>query len=106
VQWEEPFGLVMVEAMACGTPVVALRRGSVPEIVADGESGSVVDDEAGLVRAIDFVDLLDRRRCRARAELFDTTRINEDYEASHRAVIEGRELSIPARPDDPMLVLA
>ncbi len=105
VQWDEPFGLVMVEAMACGTPVVALRRGSVPEIVADGESGFVVDDEEGLVRAIDAVALLDRRRCRARAELFDNARMVEGYEASYRAVVEGRELSARARPDDPALVL-
>ena len=106
VQWDEPFGLVMVEAMACGTPVVALRRGSVPEIVSDGESGFVVDDEEGLVRAIGAVELLDRRRCRARAELFDNARMLEGYEAAYRSVLEGRELSARARPEDSVLVLA
>ncbi len=106
VKWDEPFGLVMVEAMACGTPVIALRRGSVPEIVTDGESGFVVDDEDGLVRAIDAVELLDRRRCRARAELFDSARMVEGYEASYRALVEGRELSARAQSDDPVLVSA
>jgi glycosyltransferase involved in cell wall biosynthesis len=106
VQWDEPFGLVMVEAMACGTPVVALRRGSVPEIVSDGESGFVVDDEEGLVRAIGAVELLDRRRCRARAELFDNARMVEGYEAAYRSVLEGRELSARARPEDSVLVFA
>ncbi len=106
VQWDEPFGLVMVEAMACGTPVVALRRGSVPEIVSDGESGFVVDDEEGLVRAIGAVELLDRGRCRARAELFDNARMLEGYEAAYRSVLEGRELSARARPEDSVLVLA
>ncbi len=106
VQWDEPFGLVMVEAMPCGTPVVALRRGSVPEIVSDGESGFVVDDEEGLVRAIGAVELLDRRRCRARAELFDNARMVEGYEAAYRSVLEGRELSARARPEDSVLVFA
>jgi glycosyltransferase involved in cell wall biosynthesis len=106
VCWDEPFGLVMVEAMACGTPVVALRRGSVPEIVTHGETGFVVDEPAQLVEAARAVGTLDRGRCRARAELFDTSRMVEGYEASYRAVVEGRELCVAARPDDPMLVSA
>jgi glycosyltransferase involved in cell wall biosynthesis len=52
IRWEEPFGLVMVEAMACGTPVIALRQGSVPEVVADGVTGIICDDPAELPRAI------------------------------------------------------
>ncbi len=106
VCWEEPFGLVMVEAMACGTPVVALRRGSVPEIVTDGETGFVVDSLDGLVRAVAAVESLERRRCRSRAELFDNARMVAGYEACYRALVEGRELSRRARPDDPALVSA
>jgi glycosyltransferase involved in cell wall biosynthesis len=64
IDWPEPFGLVMIEAMACGTPVIAFRRGSVPEVVEDGINGFVVDDEAGAVEAIKRIRELDRHRVR------------------------------------------
>lgn len=67
IRWPEPFGLVMAEALACGTPVVALRRGSVPEVIEQGVTGFVADDEDGLVRAIERLSELDRARCRAAA---------------------------------------
>ncbi len=105
VCWEEPFGLVMVEAMACGTPVVALRRGSVPEVVVHGETGVVVDDPRDLARAARTVEGLDRRRCRAHvARHFDTARMVAGYEATYRTLAEGRDLRLGARPDDPTLV--
>ncbi len=68
IDWPEPFGLVMIEAMACGTPVVAWRRGSVPEVVEHGISGFIVDDMDGAVAAIGNLDRLDRRQVRARFE--------------------------------------
>src|SRR5438046_1786946 len=68
IRWPEPFGLVMVEALACGTPVVALRRGSVPEVIRDGVTGFIRDDEDGLVEAVGHLDEIDRGRCRAEAE--------------------------------------
>jgi len=68
ILWEEPFGLVMVEAMACGTPVVAFRRGAAPEIVVDGETGFLVDDLAGMTAALDKLDAIDHHRCRALVE--------------------------------------
>jgi len=68
ISWPEPFGLVMPEAMACGTPVLALRAGSVPEIVEDGLTGFICDDEDGLVDAVRHLPEIDRRRCRAEAE--------------------------------------
>jgi glycosyltransferase involved in cell wall biosynthesis len=68
IVWPEPFGLVMAESLACGTPVVALRRGSVPEVLDDGITGFLADDEDGLVRAIARLDVLDRARCRRSAE--------------------------------------
>ncbi|MGE3740018.1 MAG: glycosyltransferase family 4 protein, partial [Geminicoccaceae bacterium] len=64
IDWPEPFGLVMIEAMACGTPVIAWNRGSVPEVVEHGISGFVVDDLDQAVAAVGRVDRLDRRRVR------------------------------------------
>jgi glycosyltransferase involved in cell wall biosynthesis len=68
IDWPEPFGLVMIEAMLCGTPVIGFRAGSVPEIVDDGVTGFVVDDIDGAVRAVEQVRALDRRKIRAVAE--------------------------------------
>ena len=69
ILWEEPFGIVMAEAMACGTPVIGLRRGAVPEVVADGETGYVVDTVDEMVAAVGRIGALDRASVRARAEL-------------------------------------
>src|SRR6185437_15730813 len=66
--WDEPFGIVMAEAMACGTPVIGMRRGSVPEVVADGETGFIVDDVTGMCAAVARVGTIDRAAVRARAE--------------------------------------
>jgi glycosyltransferase involved in cell wall biosynthesis len=63
-QWEEPFGLAVAEAMAAGTPVLAYPRGSMPELVKDGESGYLISTEKGMVEAIHRIESLDRRRCR------------------------------------------
>ena len=68
IEWPEPFGLVMIEAMACGTPVIAFRRGSVPEVMTDGVTGFVVDDVAAAVDAVPQALALDRRACRAAFE--------------------------------------
>jgi glycosyltransferase involved in cell wall biosynthesis len=64
LRWDEPFGMVMIEALACGTPVVATRRGSVPEIVEHGCTGFMGDDDEGLIEAVQRVGELDRRACR------------------------------------------
>ncbi|MGH2449129.1 MAG: glycosyltransferase family 4 protein, partial [Chloroflexota bacterium] len=63
-QWEEPFGLVAAEAMACGTPVVAMRRGALPEIVPHGVGGFIVDDLDGMVEAVRKIDQIDASDCR------------------------------------------
>ena len=77
--WPEPFGLVLIEAMACGTPVIAFRAGSVPEIVEDGITGFVVDPDNALT-AIDRVVSLDRRKVRERFEQrFTASRMAADY---------------------------
>jgi glycosyltransferase involved in cell wall biosynthesis len=64
IHWEEPFGLVMIEAMACGTPVIAYNHGSVPEIVVDGKTGFIVEDVRGMVSAIKRIGEIDRAACR------------------------------------------
>jgi glycosyltransferase involved in cell wall biosynthesis len=80
IDWPEPFGLVMIEAMACGTPVIAYNHGSVPEIIEDGVSGFIVSNEAEAVKALRRVDLLDRATIRARFEArFTATRMAQDY---------------------------
>jgi glycosyltransferase involved in cell wall biosynthesis len=80
IDWPEPFGLVMIEAMACGTPVIAFRRGSVPEVVEDGTSGFVVDDEAAAAAALSRIRDLDRGCVRRAFERrFTARRMTEEY---------------------------
>ncbi|HXS44328.1 MAG TPA: glycosyltransferase family 4 protein [Solirubrobacteraceae bacterium] len=91
IRWREPFGLVMVEAMACGTPVIAFAEGSVPEVVEDGVSGFVVDDEHAMAAAIGRAVELDRAAVRASAcERFDVERCVEGYERVFRGAVAGR----------------
>ena len=80
IDWPEPFGLVMIEAMACGTPVVAWRRGSVPEIVEEGVTGFIVESEEEAVAALKRVASLDRKTIRERFEArFTAQRMARDY---------------------------
>ena len=80
IDWPEPFGLVMIEAMACGTPVIAFGHGSVPEIIEDGVTGFIVKDEAEAAAALQRVDTLSRTRIRAEFERrFTARRMAEDY---------------------------
>ena len=85
IDWPEPFGLVMIEALACGTPVIAFRRGSVPEVMNDGVTGFVVDDVDQAVRMVGRIGELSRRRCRAVfEERFDAGRMAREYVAIYR----------------------
>jgi glycosyltransferase involved in cell wall biosynthesis len=80
IEWPEPFGLVMIEAMACGTPVVAFARGSVPEVITEGVTGFMVEDVAAAVAAVAAVGGLDRKACRAAFdERFTAARMARDY---------------------------
>ena len=80
VQWPEPFGLTMIEAMACGTPVIAYRRGSVPEVMIDGETGWIVDTLEEAVSAIELIEGHDRARCRlVFEERYTARRMARDY---------------------------
>ncbi len=88
IDWPEPFGLVMIEAMACGTPVIAFNHGSVPEIIEDGVTGFIVSDEAEAIRALKRIGTLDRGAIRARfEERFTARRMAEDYVATYESLV-------------------
>lgn len=92
IDWPEPFGLVMIEAMACGTPVVAYNRGSVPEIVDEGKTGFIVEDEISAAAAVNRIATLDRADVRRVFERrFTARRMAEDYLAAYRSLIEEAE---------------
>ena len=89
IDWPEPFGLVMIEAMACGTPVIAYNRGSVAEIVEDGRTGFIVEDEISAVAAVDRLASLDRAIVRREFEArFTARRMALDYLDAYRELIE------------------
>ena len=89
IDWSEPFGLVMIESMASGTPVIAYRSGSVPEVIADGVSGFIVEDIDGAVEAVGRLDELDRAAVRADFERrFSVERMAHDYLDVYERVIE------------------
>jgi glycosyltransferase involved in cell wall biosynthesis len=88
IDWPEPFGLVLIEAMACGTPVIAYRCGSVPEIVDDGVTGFIVDDLDAAIAAVPKIRDLDRNLCRRRfEERFSATRMAREYVAIYQRLI-------------------
>jgi len=89
VDWPEPFGLVMIEAMACGTPVLAFRCGSVPEVIDDGITGNVVDSEEEAVAALPEILAYDRRAVRQRFEKrFTDARMAKDYVSTYRRLLK------------------
>lgn len=89
IQWEEPFGLVMTEAMACGTPVIAFRRGSVPEVIKHNETGYIVDTFDEMVRAVAKIDQIDRAACRRHVEgNFSIEKMVDDYEQAYYSILE------------------
>lgn len=89
IDWDEPFGLVMIEALSSGTPVIGLRRASVPEVIEDGRTGFVVDDVESMAAAIGRLGEIDRRVCRQRAEQrFNVGRMVDDYERHYETVLE------------------
>jgi glycosyltransferase involved in cell wall biosynthesis len=80
IDWPEPFGIVLIEALACGTPVIAYRSGSVPEIIEDGITGFIVSNVEGAVHAVNKVHQIDRRQCRNHFErFFCAERMARDY---------------------------
>jgi glycosyltransferase involved in cell wall biosynthesis len=89
IEWAEPFGLVMIESLACGTPVIAWRKGSVPEIIDDGVTGFIVESVEEAVRAVRSLDAIDRATCRRAFEMrFDADRMAGEYTKVYEQVIE------------------
>jgi glycosyltransferase involved in cell wall biosynthesis len=89
IEWEEPFGLVMIESMACGTPVIATRYGAVPEVIEEGRSGIVVDDYRDMAAAVPDVDRIEPLECRLSVEeRFSSARMVSDYEEAFARILE------------------
>ena len=108
IRWPEPFGLVMIEAMACGTPVISFPSGSAPEVVDEGVTGFLCADEDAMVEAIGRVDTIDRARCRrVAATRFGTARMVADHASLYRSVLAGErsaaaiDIRIAGAADDP-----
>ena len=102
IDWEKPFGMVMIEAMACGTRMVATPRGSVPEIVQHGETGFVCADERALAAAVRAAPAIDPARCRAEVEArFSAERMAAGYASIYRRVVQPAE---PAADSGPTVV--
>jgi glycosyltransferase involved in cell wall biosynthesis len=96
ISWPEPFGLVMIEAMACGTPVIAYNFGSVPEVMADGVTGYVVSDLEGAVDAVRKIDQIDRKKVRKHFEQYFTAdRMAQEYVKIYERLV-GRKKALPA----------
>ena len=90
INFDEPFGLSMVESMACGTPVIAFARGSIPEIIRDGETGYIVDDIEGAINAVAAVRTIDRSVCRIDVEeRFTSTRMARNYVRIYEKILNG-----------------
>jgi glycosyltransferase involved in cell wall biosynthesis len=97
IAWREPFGLVMIEAMACGTPVIAFADGSVPEVIEDGVTGFIVEDEDGAVEAVARVGGLDRARIRAEFERrFTAHHMAENYLELYSRLVKMRGVGVRA----------
>jgi len=94
IDWPEPFGLAMIEALACGTPVIAFRQGSVPEILEEGQTGFVVDTLEEAIAAVPRIDSLSRSYCRESfADRFSVEAMTEGYLAVYRDVVASRRAS-------------
>lgn len=87
--WREPFGLTLIEAMACGCPVIAMNKGAIPEIVKDGETGFVVDDVDEMINAVEEIDTIDRKQCRKHAlKDFNAKKMAKEYEKLYKKILK------------------
>ena len=94
IQWEEPFGLYFIEAMACGTPVITMKRGSAPEIILNNITGFICDDENEMAQKLRMIDSIDRRACRQYCrENFSSLRMAQDYLEIYKKIIRQKRES-------------
>ncbi|GBD96855.1 MAG TPA: glycosyltransferase family 4 protein [Nitrospirae bacterium] len=94
IQWGEPFGLVLIESMACGTPAIALNKGAVQEIMVDGKTGFVVDSMSEMIEAVDRIDSIDPCECRRHVlNHFSITTMANKYSEIYKQIIDGHEMS-------------
>jgi glycosyltransferase involved in cell wall biosynthesis len=101
INWQEPFGLVMIEALACGLPVIAYPFGSVPEIIEDGVIGFLVHDVAEAVQAVRRISTIDRRICRqVFQKRFTSKRMARDYVAIYERMIAREPKPLALEEDD------
>ncbi len=106
IDWPEPFGLTMIEAMACGTPTIAFNCGSVPEVITHGVSGLIVDSVLEAVSAVEEASTLDRTACRQEFERrFTASRMARDYLTLYEAILSARSLSPEPCEIDSMLTI-
>jgi len=94
IQWGEPFGLVLIESMACGTPAIAFNKGAVPEIVVDGKTGFVVDSMDDMIGAVDRIDSIDPRECRSHVKnSFSITNMAYEYSVLYQQTVNDHKVS-------------
>jgi glycosyltransferase involved in cell wall biosynthesis len=100
IEWDEPFGIVMAEAMACGTPVIGRRRGAVPEVIKSGETGFLFDTIDEAVEAVEHIDAIDRRACWRRCKrLFSAQVLVDAYETLYKHFAFGGDRSRTTQED-------
>ena len=99
ITWREPFGLAMIESMACGSPVITYKRGSAPEIVEHGKTGFVVENERQMVRAVRKIDSIDRKYCREYVkDKFNIKEMVDGYEKLYDKIVNGKKAKLTSKP--------
>ncbi|NCO68502.1 MAG: hypothetical protein COY75_06650 [Nitrospirae bacterium CG_4_10_14_0_8_um_filter_41_23] len=94
IQWEEPFGLVLIESMACGTPAITFNKGAVPEIMVDGKTGFVVDSMNNMIGAVNRIDSIDPRECRRHVQNnFSITNMAYKYSELYHQIVNDHKIS-------------
>ena len=93
--WPEPFGLVMIESLAAGTPVIALRRGSVPEVLVHEQNGYICDDTEAVIEAVARLDDIDPAACRRRADDFNVSTMCTRYQRAYETLQRTRSSTAP-----------
>jgi glycosyltransferase involved in cell wall biosynthesis len=93
IQWDEPFGLTNIEAMACGTPVIAIGRGALPEIIADGKTGYLCQSVEQMIKRVADIDRINRADCRKRVEKsFTARKMAQNYIKTFDKAVKNRTL--------------